>query len=164
MSSTVVPCLRYQDAPAAIDWLCHCLGFEQRLVVPNKSGSIAHAELVLGGGMVMLGSQIDDAHGQVLTTPAKVGGLQTQTSWVRVQDADDVYARVVNSGADIVEAIDDAPYGGRGFTCRDPEGHVWHVGTYDPWKSQVSNETKASDSTPELLKLLKAKRHCRYPA
>ena len=133
MSSTVIPCLRYRDAPAAMSWLCWCFGFEQRLVVPNRSGGIAHAELVLGGGMVMLGSEADDAYGQVLTTPSKQGGLQTQTTWVRVDNADEVYSRVVDSGATIVQAIDDAAEGGRKFACRDLEGHVWQVGTYDAW-------------------------------
>ena len=73
--------------------------------------------------------------GQLLTTPAKTGGLQTQTIWIRVDDADAVYARVVESGAPVVQEIDDAPQGGRQFSCRDPEGHVWLVGTYDPWKA-----------------------------
>ena len=135
MSSTVVPCLRYRDAPAVIEWLCSNLGFEKRLVVPGKTGGVSHAELTLGDGMVMIGTEVDDEYGQLLTTPDKTGGLQTQTIWIRVQDADDLYARVVGSNADIVKAIDDAPYGGRGFACRDPEGHVWNVGTYDPWKA-----------------------------
>lgn len=135
MSSTVVPCLRYRDAPAVIEWLCSNLGFEKRLVVPGKTGGVSHAELTLGDGMVMIGTEADDEYGQLLTTPDKTGGLQTQTIWIRVQDADDLYARVVGSNADIVKAIDDAPYGGREFACRDPEGHVWSVGTYDPWKA-----------------------------
>ncbi|WP_020651505.1 VOC family protein [Massilia niastensis] len=134
MSSTVIPCLRYRDAPAAIDWLCRCLGFEQRLVVPGKSCAVAHAELVLGGGMVMLGSHADDRFAQLIVPPERIGGVQTQTTWVQVNDADEIYARVVESGARIVQEIDDAPFGGRVFACRDPEGHVWHVGTYDPWK------------------------------
>jgi uncharacterized glyoxalase superfamily protein PhnB len=25
-------------------------------------------------------------------------------------------------------------YGGRDYTCRDPEGHIWSFGTYDPWQ------------------------------
>ena len=29
--------------------------------------------------------------------------------------------------------IRDMDYGGRAFTCRDLEGHLWNVGTYDPW-------------------------------
>jgi uncharacterized glyoxalase superfamily protein PhnB len=24
-------------------------------------------------------------------------------------------------------------YGGRGYSCRDSEGHLWNFGTYDPW-------------------------------
>jgi uncharacterized glyoxalase superfamily protein PhnB len=52
-----------------------------------------------------------------------------------VPDADEVYARVKRSGAEIVLDIIDQSYGGRGFTCRDPEGHIWNVGTYDPWKT-----------------------------
>jgi len=135
MSSTVVPCLRYRDAPRMIEWLCSNLGFEKRLVVPGKDKDIGHAELTLGDGMVMIGAEADDDDGQLLTTPQKTGGLQTQTIWIRVDDADRVYSRVVESGADIVRTIDDAPYGGREFACRDPEGHVWNVGTYDPWKA-----------------------------
>ena len=35
--ATVIPCLRYRDAPGAIDWLCRVFGFEKHLVVPNGS-------------------------------------------------------------------------------------------------------------------------------
>lgn len=135
MSSTVVPCLRYRDTPAMIAWLCSNLGFKEHLLVPGKNGEISHAELTLGDGMVMVGTHADDAQGQLLTTPEAAGGLLTQTIWIRVDSADDVYSRVVDSGATVVTTIDDAPYGGREFACRDPEGHVWHVGTYDPWKA-----------------------------
>ncbi|MGH9859018.1 MAG: VOC family protein, partial [Candidatus Acidiferrales bacterium] len=54
--ATVIPCLRYQDAPAAIEWLCRVFGFEKHLVVPNPDGTIAHAQLSFGNGMIMLGS------------------------------------------------------------------------------------------------------------
>jgi uncharacterized glyoxalase superfamily protein PhnB len=62
--STVMPALRYVDAPAAIDWLCRVLGFERHAVYPGPGGTIAHAELTLSGGMVMLGSQKDDEYGR----------------------------------------------------------------------------------------------------
>lgn len=133
MGSTVIPCLRYRDAYAAIDWLCHCFGFRQHLVVPNRNGGVGHAELELNGGMLMLGSVADDEYGQLLVEPGKVGGLQTQTICLVVDNADELYGRVVAKGATIVTEIGDAPYGGRMFACRDPEGHVWHIGTYDPW-------------------------------
>ena len=112
MSSTVIPCLRYRDAPAIMEWLCRNLGFEKRLVIPGTNAKISHAELTLGGGMVMIGSHADDSYGQLLTTPESSGGLQTQTIWIHVDDADDVYARVVESGATIVMQIDDVPQGG----------------------------------------------------
>ncbi len=38
------------------------------------------------------------------------------------------------AGAEIILDIKDEDYGGRGYTCRDPEGHVWNFGSYDPWK------------------------------
>jgi transposase len=31
--------------------------------------------------------------------------------------------------------IRDEDYGGRDYSCRDPEGHVWNFGSYDPWAS-----------------------------
>jgi uncharacterized glyoxalase superfamily protein PhnB len=28
---------------------------------------------------------------------------------------------------------EDQDYGGRVYSARDPEGHVWSFGSYDPW-------------------------------
>jgi uncharacterized glyoxalase superfamily protein PhnB len=131
--STAIPCLRYRDAPAAIEWLCRVFGFERHLVVPDDAGGIAHAQLALGGGMVMLGSARDNGYGQLVKQPDEVGGAQTQTSYLVVADADAVHARAVAAGARIALALQDEDYGGRGFSCFDPEGHLWSVGTYDPW-------------------------------
>jgi uncharacterized glyoxalase superfamily protein PhnB len=50
-----------------------------------------------------------------------------------VDDADAHYARAAAAGAEIVLDIVDEDYGGRGYSCRDPEGHLWNFGTYDPW-------------------------------
>src|SRR5262245_54668997 len=58
----------------------------------------------------------------------------TQSPHLVVADADAIYHRAVAAGAEIVIEIKDEDYGGRGFCCRDPEGHLWNVGTYDPWK------------------------------
>lgn len=133
-SATVIPCLRYQDAPKAIDWLCRAFGFEKQLVVPNDDGTIAHAQLTHGRGMIMLGSAGRHGGGfdQLVKTPAQVGGIGTQSSYVVVDDADAHLARARAAGAEIVLDIQDADYGGRGYTCRDPEGHVWSFGSYDP--------------------------------
>ena len=132
-TSTVIPTLRYEDARAAIDWLCEAFGFEQHLVVPGENGTITHAQLVFGNGMVMLGSTRDNEFGQLQKPPRALGGVGTQSPYIIVEDADKHYARAVAAGAEVVIPIKDEDYGGRGYSCRDFEGHVWNFGTYDPW-------------------------------
>jgi uncharacterized glyoxalase superfamily protein PhnB len=132
-TATVIPCLRYRDAPAAIQWLCRVFGFEEQLVVPNEDGTIAHAQLSFGNGMIMLGSASDTEFGRLMKHPDEIGGAETQTSYVVVSDADLVYRQAKAAGAEIILDIKDEDYGGRGFTCRDLEGHIWNFGTYDPW-------------------------------
>jgi uncharacterized glyoxalase superfamily protein PhnB len=133
--ATVVPCLRYRDAPKAIEWLCLVFGFEKLLVVPNVDGTIAHAQLSFGNGMVMLSSvsNAENEFGLLTKQPDEIGGMETQSPYLIVSDADTVYQRAKSAGAKIEIEIKDEDYGGRGFTCRDIEGHLWNVGTYDPW-------------------------------
>jgi uncharacterized glyoxalase superfamily protein PhnB len=87
----------------------------------------------LGGGMIMLGSIHENEFGRLLKQPDETGGAATQTCYVLVSDADAIYARAKAAGALVVIEIKDEDYGGRGFTCRDLEGHIWSVGTYNPW-------------------------------
>ena len=129
----VISAMRYRDAARAIEWLCRAFGFERHLVVPGDQGTIAHAQLTFGNGMVMLGSARDDDFGRLVKVPADVGGAGTQSVYVVVADADAHYARAVAAGAAVVLDIKDEDYGGRGYSCRDPEGHLWTFGTYDPW-------------------------------
>jgi uncharacterized glyoxalase superfamily protein PhnB len=134
--STVVPAMRYRDAPAAIEWLCRVLGFEKHLVVPGPDNTIAHAQLTLGGGMLMLGSASNGSeYGSRIRQPDEIGGFETQSAYVVVADADAVYARAKGEGWSVVIDIKDEDYGGRGFSVLDPEGRLWNVGTYDPWQT-----------------------------
>ena len=133
---TIIPCLRYRDAPAAIEWLCRAFGFQKQLVVPNHDGTIAHAQLTLGNGMIMLGSAADSEFGRLFKQPGEIGGAETQTPYVIVEEVDAHYARAKTAGATLVRDIQDEDYGGRGYSCRDPEGHLWSFGSYDPWAGQ----------------------------
>jgi uncharacterized glyoxalase superfamily protein PhnB len=134
--SRIIPTLRYQDAPAAIEWLCKALGFERHLVVPGQeSGQVDHAQLTFGSQMIMLGSAQPGYFEGRIQTPSEVGGVNTQTAYVIVDEIDEHYARAKASGAEIVYDIRDEDYGGRGYSCRDPEGYIWHFGSYDPWKA-----------------------------
>jgi uncharacterized glyoxalase superfamily protein PhnB len=132
-TGAVIPALRYTNAPAAINWLCDVLGFTRHAVFEGKNGTIEHAELSLGNGMIMLGSAKEDEHGRSFKSPAEVGGMETRSAYIVVPDADAVYARAVAAGADMIRPVQDTPYVSREFALRDPEGHSWSVGTYDPW-------------------------------
>lgn len=130
--ATIIPALRYCDAPAAIEWLCRAFGFEEHLVVPGESGKIAHAQLTFGNGMIMLGSGHDGPYDDLVVQPADAGAV-TQAPYIVVADVDAHYARAKEAGAEIVIDIADQDYGGRLYVCRDPEGHIWNFGSYDPW-------------------------------
>ena len=132
-AATVIPTLRYEDAAGAMEWLCEAFGFEKRLVVPAEDGAIAHAQLTFGNGMIMLGSARESEFDELQKPPGALGRAVSQSPYIVVDDPDKHYGRALAAGAEIVVEIRDEGYGGRGYSCRDPEGHVWNFGSYDPW-------------------------------
>ncbi len=135
MSNCIIPTLKYEDAATAIEWLCQAFGFEAHLVVPGEAGVIEHAQLTFNGSMIMIGSARDTSFDQLQTTPRAVGGVGTQSPYIIVDNIDAHYRRAVDAGAKIVMQPEDQDYGGRLYSCQDPEGHLWNFGSYDPWKS-----------------------------
>jgi uncharacterized glyoxalase superfamily protein PhnB len=135
MGSAVIPGFRYADAPGAIAFLCGAFGFTRHAVYadPDDPAVIHHAELTLGGGMVMLGTGRDEAG---MRTPAEAGG-ETASIYVVVADPDAHCAQARAAGAAVVKAphANDG-YSGRSYSARDPEGRVWQFGSYDPWASR----------------------------
>ena len=128
----IIPGMRYSDAPAAIEWLCKAFGFKKHLVVPGENVTIAHAQLTLGNGMIMLGSIRDDEFGQFIKTPAEAGGA-TQGVYIVVDEIDAHYQNAKDAGAEIIMEIEDQDYGGRVYSAQDPERNLWSFGSYDPW-------------------------------
>jgi uncharacterized glyoxalase superfamily protein PhnB len=118
----IFPCLIYDDTPAAIAWLERAFGFEKHVVYPGPGETIAHAELKLGAGMVMLGSGKDGSFAK--KTP--------QMIYVCVTDSDALFHRAKAAGAVVVRELTDTDYGSRDFAVRDPEGNLWNFGTYLP--------------------------------
>lgn len=133
MSSMIIPTMRYSDAPKMIDWLCDVFGFKRHLVVDDGDGGIAHAQLVKGNAMIMLGSARDDEFGRYQKTPFSLSGT-TQSPYIIVSNVDELCETARKAGAEIIMPPRDEDYGGRGFSCRDPEGHLWNFGSYDPWQ------------------------------
>ena len=131
--------MKYRDASAAIEWLGKAFGFEKHLVVPGKDGAIDHAQLVLGDAMIMLGSFTGNDYEKRVRTPQDCGGFCTQSAYVVVADPDAVFESAKAAGAEVYYEIRDEEYGGRSFSCLDPEGQIWIFGSYDPWASETDN-------------------------
>jgi uncharacterized glyoxalase superfamily protein PhnB len=121
---SVTPALHYRDAPEAIRFLTDVLGFEENFVVPGRDGSILHAELRWRNGFVFVRSAGPDTVAVGGTTVCLV--LESGTA------VDVHYERAVAGGADIVERLNDTPFGSHQYSARDPEGNVWVFGTYQP--------------------------------
>jgi uncharacterized glyoxalase superfamily protein PhnB len=119
VTQSVFPSFRYSDAPAAIRWLKETLGFEELHVYENDDGTIAHAELVIAGNVIMLGSARDDA-------PA----FQT-TTYVALDDVDSLHERASAARGNPTE-LTEQDYGSRDFSIEDPGGNRWSFGTYRP--------------------------------
>lgn len=121
--------LTYEDPRAAIDWLVKAFGFEVRLKVEDEHGGIKHSELTYGDGLVMVSGPREEAR-WVLKSPRQVGGANTQTLMVYVDDLEAHHARARAAGATITDPISLHDYGeaywaDRSYGCRDPEGHAW---------------------------------------
>ena len=132
LGGNIIPGMRYRDAPAAIEWLCRAFGFSRHLVVPDDDGGIAHAQLVLGNGMIMLGSYRDEnEYDRLVRLPQDAGG-NTQAAYIVIEDIEDHYLRAVGAGARVVYELAEQDYGGKLYSALDPEGHLWNFGSYDP--------------------------------
>ena len=133
----IYPSVSYEDAAAAIEWLCRAFGFAKRFAVEGEGGRIEHSELSLGRAVIMVSSQKADA-GRI--SPRRAGGC-TQTLNLYVADPDAHYAIAMAAGAKIERGLQDEDYGARGYMVSDPEGHLWYFGTYRPgayWQAEGS--------------------------
>ncbi|MBQ1034242.1 VOC family protein [Micromonospora parva] len=120
---TIYPILRYPDPRAAIDWLGTAFGFQVHAVHEAPDGTVAHAELILDTGMIMLGGRTDAA-----PRPAD----DDWSVYVAVPDVDAHCARARAAGAEIIREPFDTDYGSRDYAARDLAGTVWSFGTYRP--------------------------------
>jgi uncharacterized glyoxalase superfamily protein PhnB len=121
----------YEDPARAIDWLCDAFGFEVQMKVVGDGGRIEHSELVYGGGLVMVGG-VGDAKPHYLhrRAPSQLGGMNTQSMMVYVDDVEAHCTRARKAGAKIVSEPETTDYGeeywtDRGYECEDLGGHHW---------------------------------------
>ncbi len=122
----VTPYLIVDDASAAIDFYTSVLGATERMRMEGPDGKVGHAELGVGDSVIMLADEHPemDARG-----PKTVGGTPVSLH-VYVEDADSVFKRAIESGAEALRPVEDKFYGDRSGTFEDPFGHHWHVATH----------------------------------
>ena len=131
---TIVPMIAYEDTAAALDWLTRAFGFRERddSRYTEPDGRITHAEMELGGGVIMLATPTPDYqspkhHAEVCeharkwsAVPYVIDGLH-----VDVDDVDEHFRRAREAGAELLSEPEAQPYGERVYRAADLEGHRW---------------------------------------
>ena len=136
MAQRLVPFLGYEDAAAAIDWLCAAFGATEREEArsTDANGTIMHAELDLEGSTIFLSTPADyigsrrhregcEIERRMHENPWVIDGL-----WVEVDDVGAHHARAEAGGATIIRGLDEPGIGYRIYTAEDLEGHRWMFG------------------------------------
>ena len=123
MKPTIFPFLRYTDAPAAIEWLGRAFLFEKQVAFPGPDGTIVHAELRRGPGVIGLSSATPP-------TDSNPWSAVRQGVYMTIDDVDAHHTRARSAGARIAISPYDTHYGSREHSAWDLEGHLWGFGTY----------------------------------
>jgi uncharacterized glyoxalase superfamily protein PhnB len=125
--------LFYDDAAAAIDWLCRAFGFEVRLKVEGDGGRIEHSELTYGEALIMVGQSGRNPRRPTFppgASPRSIGGANTQSLLLFVDNVDEHCARAGAAGATMLDEPKIHDYGpdywaDRSYGALDCEGHMW---------------------------------------
>jgi uncharacterized glyoxalase superfamily protein PhnB len=130
--SAIITTPAYRDPERAITFLVEAFGFEQHATYRDEEGALVHAELTLGGSMVMPATPGRGEYGALLHTVADAG-KPTSGCYVVVEDVRGHHERARDAGAEILTPPRTREHGGEEYLCRDLEGHLWTFGSYDPW-------------------------------
>lgn len=128
----LMPLMRYRDLAEAMSWLERAFGFEKQIAVSDNDGEVIYGQMTYRGSPMMMGAVRNTDLDNLMRQPDEVGDVETQTCYLVIDDADAHYARAVEAGAEIVLEIKSDGLGRRGYSCRDPQGHIWNFGTYNP--------------------------------
>jgi PhnB protein len=122
----VSPHLSVAGASEAIAFYAEVLGAKERMRMESPDGMVAHAEIEIGGSVIMIGEEVP---GGADPSPKTLGGSPVAL-FTYVEDVDDVFNRAVEAGATAVREPEDHFYGDRVAMFDDPAGHRWNVATH----------------------------------
>jgi len=123
---SLTPYLCVQGGNAAIEYYKKAFGATEMFRMDGPGGTIAHAELRIGDSVIMLS---DENIEWGALSPKTVGGTPTGLM-LYVENVDEVFARALEAGGEVVKPLTDQFYGDRSGTLTDPFGHKWTVGTH----------------------------------
>jgi PhnB protein len=115
-----------RGAARALDFYKKAFGAVELMRFPAPDGTIGHAEMRIGEGVVMLA---DEEAGSPYRSPEALGGTPV-TLMFYVADVDARFAQAVAAGATVQRPVKDQFYGDRSGTLIDPFGHVWTMATH----------------------------------
>jgi PhnB protein len=113
--NTIDPYLPVKGVPAFINFLEKVFDGTEELRVPNPDGTIGHAEVRVGGSVLLMFDSMD-------TWPATPAFLR-----IYVENADATFQRALDAGSTSLTALQDSFLGERGGRVKDPFGNVWWI-------------------------------------
>jgi PhnB protein len=122
----VIPYLTVDDGKGAIEFYKRAFGATERSSMPAPDGRIAHAELEIGDGLVMLSDRFPQSAAR---TPKELGGT-TVALFLYADDVDAVVQRAAEAGATVTMEPEDQFWGDRLGQVTDPYGNVWQIATH----------------------------------
>ena len=135
----MTPVLRYRNPGAAARWLCEAFGFREHDRTQDTDQHIKYILLELGQSFVLVRPVSSSVFDDLMVEPSAVGGSNTHVLYLTIPDTETHSAQAQTAGAKIELEPQDDGLGGRFYTCRDPEGHLWSFGTksYAPLRPPV---------------------------
>ena len=124
--TAVTPYLTIKGAAAAIDFYKKAFGAEEALRMNSPDGKVMHAEIRIGGAVVMLHDEMPEWKA---LSPQTIGDTPCSIM-LYVNDVDAVFKRALEAGATSVMDVADQFYGDRCGGIKDPFGHKWSIATH----------------------------------
>ena len=124
-TSTITPYICVSPATEALAWYRDALGAVETIRYTGDDGRVGHAELDIGGAVVMLSDEYPELD---VRAPTSIGGTPV-TLHLTVPDVDARYEQVVAAGGRAAGEPKDEAYGARSFSMIDPFGHRWMIQT-----------------------------------
>ncbi|MGH2484617.1 MAG: VOC family protein [Ktedonobacterales bacterium] len=112
---TITPYLVIRDVARELAFVAAAFDARETLRMERPNGTIAHAEVMIGDSVVMMGE------------PESEHELMPAMLSMRVDDVDAAYQRALTAGAESTREPADQSYGERSAGVRDATGTIWYL-------------------------------------